>query len=82
MVVEEEGSRVLVRNSRILLGGFLAFFFLNILNSSYSTVMALIKEGLSLSYTMSGALMSGYFVGTRWGRYLGGSWPTGTAAGE
>jgi len=63
MVVEEEGSRVLVRNSRILLGGFLAFFFLNVLNSSYSTVMALIKEDLSLSYTMSGALMSGYFVG-------------------
>ncbi len=50
-------------NLRILVGGFTAFFFLNVLNSSYSTVMALIKDELSLSYTMSGALMSAYFVG-------------------
>jgi len=60
------GSRVsgeLKENLWILVGGFTAFFFLNILNSSYSTVMALIKDELSLSYTMSGALMSAYFVG-------------------
>lgn len=50
-------------NAPILLGGFLAFFFLNILNSSYSTLLALIKEDLALTYTMSGALMSGYFAG-------------------
>jgi nitrate/nitrite transporter NarK len=50
-------------NFRVLAGGFTAFFFLNILNSSYSTVMALIKDELSLTYTMSGALMSAYFVG-------------------
>jgi nitrate/nitrite transporter NarK len=55
-------------NLRIIAGGFLAFFFLNILNSSYSTVMALIKEDLSLSYTMSGALMSAYFVGYTMGQ--------------
>jgi nitrate/nitrite transporter NarK len=47
----------------ILVGGFLAFFFLNILNSSYSTVLELIKSELVLTYTMSGALMSSYFVG-------------------
>lgn len=62
------GSRSLVsgelkKNLWILVGGFTAFFFLNVLNSSYSTVMALIKEELSLSYTMSGAVMSAYFVG-------------------
>ena len=50
-------------NFRVLAGGFTAFFFLNILNSSYSTVMAPIKDELSLTYTMSGALMSAYFVG-------------------
>jgi len=56
-------SGELKENLWILVGGFTAFFFLNILNSSYSTVMALIKDELSLSYTMSGALMSAYFVG-------------------
>ena len=55
--------KVLMGNARILAGCFLAFFFLNILNSSYSVVMALIKEDLALSYTMSGALMSAYFAG-------------------
>jgi ACS family glucarate transporter-like MFS transporter len=55
-------------NLRVIAGGFLAFFFLNILNTSYSTVMALIKEELSLSYTMSGALMSAYFVGYTMGQ--------------
>ncbi len=47
----------------ILVGGFLAFFFLNLLNSSYSIVLELIKTDLALTYTMSGALMSSYFVG-------------------
>lgn len=50
-------------NLRILGGGFIAFCLLNILNNSYSTVVTLIKEELSLSYTMSGALMSAYFTG-------------------
>ncbi len=63
------------RNARVLFGGFLAFFFLNVLNSSYSTIMALIKEDLSLSYTMSGALMSAYFVG-----YMLGQIPWGFMA--
>ena len=44
--MEEEESRVLVKNARILAGGFLAFFLLNVLNSSYSTVMALIFSRL------------------------------------
>ena len=56
-----EGS--LRRNVGILAGGFLAFFSLNILNTSYSIVMALIKADLALTYTMSGALTSIYFVG-------------------
>jgi NNP family nitrate/nitrite transporter-like MFS transporter len=59
---------VLKRNVRILAGGFAAFFSLNILNSSYSTVMALIKTDLGLSYTMSGALMSAYFIGYTMGQ--------------
>ena len=56
-----EGS--LRRNAGVLAGGFLAFFSLNILNTSYSIVMALIKADLALTYTMSGALTSVYFVG-------------------
>jgi MFS family permease len=36
---------------------------LNILNSAYSNVLDIIKEDLTLSYTLSGALMSAYFVG-------------------
>jgi NNP family nitrate/nitrite transporter-like MFS transporter len=56
-----EGS--LRRNVGVLAGGFLAFFSLNILNTSYSIVMALIKADLNLTYTMSGALTSVYFVG-------------------
>ena len=60
---EEVVSGGLRRNAPILFGGFLAFFFLNVLNSSYSTLLSLIKEDFSLTYTMSGALMSGYFAG-------------------
>ena len=56
-----EGS--LRRNAGVLAGGFLAFFSLNILNTSYSIVMTLIKADLDLTYTMSGALTSVYFVG-------------------
>lgn len=59
----EESSGGLRGNAPVLLGGFLAFFFLNVLNSSYSTLLALIKEDLALTYTMSGALMSAYFAG-------------------
>jgi len=62
-MAEDEASRVLRGNAPILLGGFLAFFFLNVLNTSYSTLLALIKEDLALTYTMSGALMSAYFAG-------------------
>ncbi len=51
------------RNVGVLAGGFLAFFSLNILNTSYSIVMVLIKADLALTYTMSGALTSVYFVG-------------------
>jgi len=47
----------------LLIGGFLAFFFLNTLNSAYSNFLPLIKEELLLSYMYSGALMSSYFVG-------------------
>lgn len=68
-----EGS--LRRNFGILAGGFLAFFSLNILNTSYSIVMALIKADLALTYTMSGALTSVYFVG-----YAIGQVPWGTMA--
>jgi nitrate/nitrite transporter NarK len=62
-------------NLRILAGGFIAFCLLHVLNNSYSTVVALIKEELSLSYTMSGALMSAYFTG-----YTIGQIPWGTLA--
>jgi len=57
------GGGSLRRNVGVLAGGFLAFFSLNILNTSYSIVMALIKADLALTYTMSGALTSVYFVG-------------------
>ncbi len=53
----------MTRSPSILVGGCLAFFFLNLLNSSYSIVLELIKTDLALTYTMSGALMSSYFVG-------------------
>lgn len=56
-------ENALAQYSSIIVGGFLAFFFLNVLKSSYSTVLELIKTELSLTYTMSGALMSSYFVG-------------------
>lgn len=59
----KDGKNALVKNSSIIVGGALAFFFLNVLNSSYSTVLELIKTELTLTYTMSGALMSSYFVG-------------------
>jgi len=58
----------LMGNARILAGGFLAFFSLNVLNSSYSTVLALIKADLGLTYTMSGALMSAFFAGYTMGQ--------------
>ena len=70
----ETSSDLIRQNIKILAGGFAAFFFLNVLNSSYSTVMTLIKSDLNLSYTMSGALMSAYFIGYTlgqipWGHY-------------
>ena len=68
-----EGS--LRRNVGILMGGFIAFFSLNILNNAYSIVMSLIKTDLTLTYTESGALTSVYFVG-----YALGQIPWGTMA--
>jgi len=53
----------LIVHSGILVGGFLAHLFLNALNTAYSTVLSLIKEELVLNYTLSGALMSSYFIG-------------------
>ena len=53
----------LMGNARFLAGGFIAFFSLNVLNTSYSTVLALIKVDLGLTYTMSGLLMSAFFAG-------------------
>jgi nitrate/nitrite transporter NarK len=63
------------RNVGVLAGGVLAFFALNILNTSYSSVMSLIKADLALTYTESGALTSVYFVG-----YALGQIPWGTMA--
>jgi len=40
MAVKGGGSGVLVRNAWILVGGFIAFFFLNVLNASYSKILA------------------------------------------
>jgi DHA1 family inner membrane transport protein len=68
-----EGS--LRRNVRVLIGGFIAFFSLHILNTSYSIVMSLIKADLTLTYTESGALTSVYFIG-----YAIGQIPWGTLA--
>jgi nitrate/nitrite transporter NarK len=69
------GKGSLRRNIGILAGGVLAFFSLNILNTSYSIVMSLIKADLALTYTESGALTSVYFVG-----YALGQIPWGTMA--
>lgn len=71
----KEAKNTRIEYTLIVSGGFLAFFFLNILNSSYSTVLEMIKSELALTYTMSGALMSSYFVG-----YLIGQIPWGIAA--
>lgn len=71
----EEATNTSIEYILIVIGGFLAFFFLNVLNSSYSTVLDMIKSELALTYTMSGALMSSYFVG-----YLIGQIPWGIAA--
>ena len=71
----EETKNTSIEYTLIVLGGFLAFFFLNVLNSSYSTVLEMIKSDLALTYSMSGALMSSYFVG-----YLIGQIPWGILA--
>lgn len=49
MAVKDGGSGVLVRNAWILVGGFIAFFFLNVLNASYSKILALRAPSLSLT---------------------------------
>ena len=71
----EETKNTSIEYILIVTGGFLAFFFLNVLNSSYSTVLEMIKSDLALTYSMSGALMSSYFVG-----YLIGQIPWGILA--
>jgi MFS family permease len=63
------------RNFNVLAGGVFAFFSLNILNTSYSIVLSLVKTDLTLSYTESGALTSIYFIG-----YALGQIPWGTMA--
>jgi predicted MFS family arabinose efflux permease len=65
----------LLRHTRIVAGGFVALFTLSVMNSAYSNVLATIKEDLSLSYTLSGALMSSYFFG-----YMLGQIPWGVLA--
>jgi NNP family nitrate/nitrite transporter-like MFS transporter len=75
VVAEEKGRVELSRNAMVIAGGFIALFLLNVLNTSYSTVLALIKDDLGLTYTMSGALMSAYFTG-----YTIGQIPWGTLA--
>ncbi|MEM2110625.1 MAG: MFS transporter [Candidatus Bathyarchaeia archaeon] len=61
MAHNQSGS--LLENVGILAGGFTALFFLSALNSAYSTVLSMIKSELSLSYALSGFLMTSYFVG-------------------
>ena len=69
MAAAKEGSmKRRSANAKLLFGGFIALCFLSILNSAYSTVLAVIKEELALSYTLSGALMSLYFVGYTMGQ--------------
>jgi nitrate/nitrite transporter NarK len=63
------------RNIGVLAGGVLAFFSLNILNTSYSIILSLVKADLTLTYTESGALTSIYFIG-----YAIGQIPWGTLA--
>lgn len=60
---EKDPMGGLSAHAKLLLGGFVALCSLNVLNSAYSTVLAIIKEELAISYTLSGALMSSYFVG-------------------
>lgn len=72
MAVAGGSLRTFSGNFGILVGGSLALLFLNIINSSYSTVLSLIKGELALSYTLSGALMSSYFLGYTVGQVPGG----------
>jgi ACS family glucarate transporter-like MFS transporter len=49
--------------ARVLVGGFLAFFIFNMVDSSFATLLALIKEEFFLTYTASGLLMASYWLG-------------------
>jgi len=57
------GLRGVLSKLGIVFGGFLALATLSIMNTAYTNVLDDIKNELTLTYTWSGALMSGYFVG-------------------
>jgi DHA1 family inner membrane transport protein len=57
------GLKRVLKQPRIIFGGFLALATLNIMNSSYTNVLDEIKSELMLNYTWTGALMSSYFIG-------------------
>lgn len=56
-------DRRLFDQARVIVSGFLTVCFLNILNATYSTLLALIKREFTLTYTVTGALTSSYFIG-------------------
>lgn len=57
------GLKRVLKQPRIILGGFLALATLSIMNTSYTNVLNEIKSELMLNYTWTGALMSSYFIG-------------------
>ncbi len=57
------GLGSVLKKPRILFGGFLSLATLSLMNAAYTNVLDSIKLDLGLTYTLTGALMSAYFIG-------------------
>jgi len=57
------GLGSVLKKPRILFGGFLSLATLSMMNAAYTNVLDSIKLDLGLTYTLTGALMSAYFIG-------------------
>lgn len=58
----------MLKKPRILFGGFLSLATLSMMNAAYTNVLDSIKLDLGLTYTLTGALMSAYFIGYTMGQ--------------
>lgn len=62
------GLGSVLKKPRILFGGFLSLATLSMMNAAYTNVLDSIKLDLGLTYTLTGALMSAYFIGYTMGQ--------------